>query len=73
MEHTINKEIAVKVAIKQNSIRQQMALAKLQKSESAKDYNDKIKTLQQELERADEEWRIGAVQAEFQFQEKDNA
>ena len=63
----INKDLAVTIAIRQNEIRNQIQLLKLEKSEAIKEYNDRIKAKVRELQDADEEWRTGAVQMELDF------
>jgi len=72
MEEKINPELAVTIAIRQNRLRQQIQLAEMQKSEEVKVWNDKIKELKVQLAMADEEWRTGAVQMDFDFAESND-
>ena len=64
---SINKELAIQIAIKQNNIRNKITLLKLEKSEIIKDFNDQIKEQMRALQEADQEWIAGAVQMEFGF------
>jgi len=66
-------EIAVAIAVKQNRIRDHIKLLKMQKSEAVKEWNDKLKAAQEALDNADDEWRAGAMQAEFEFADDSSA